>query len=133
MKRNVYPLHLGDLEMEVMETLWGLGAGDVRVVHQSLKTRWENHSNTVQSALERLCRKGILNREKQGHAYIYTPSMTRDELVARLVDDTLQRVKGSEPMPALAAFVDLAFEQDPRVLDELERLVGAYRSTGKGL
>lgn len=119
--------------MEVMKTLWELGQGDVRAVHQALMRSWDNHSNTVQSALERLCRKGVLGREKQSHAYIYTPLMTRDELVARLVDDTLQRVKGSEPMPALAAFVDLAFEQDPGVLDELERLLDTYRNAKKGL
>ncbi len=132
MSRSASPLTLGDLELAVLERLWALGSGDVRAVHQALTSRRDGHSNTVQSALERLFRKGILDRDKQGHAYVYTPLLGREELAARLIDEAFQRVKGSEPLPMLAAFLDLAAEQDPRVLDELERLLTAHRArTGK--
>jgi predicted transcriptional regulator len=117
--------------MEVLEQLWRLGSGDVRAVHVALSKGRDNHPNTVQSALERLFRKGLLDREKQSHAYIYTPRLTREELAARLIDETLQRVKGSEPLPMLAAFVDLAMGQDPAVLDELEQLLKARRAEQK--
>ncbi|HCZ33859.1 MAG TPA: penicillinase repressor [Holophagaceae bacterium] len=130
--RPLPPLTLGDLEMEVLEQLWRLGSGDVRAVHAAQNKGRDNHPNTVQSALERLFRKGLLDREKQGHAYIYTPRMTREELAARLIDDTLQRVKGPEPLPMLAAFVDLAMGQDPAVLDELELLLKARRAEQRG-
>lgn len=126
------PLTLGDLEMEVLEQLWKLGSGDVRAVHAALSKGRDNHSNTVQSALERLFRKGLLDREKQSHAYIYSPRLNREELAARLIDETLQRMKGSEPLPMLAAFVDLAAGQDPAVLDELEQLLKARRA-GRGV
>lgn len=119
--------------MEVLEQLWQLGSGDVRAVHMALSKGRDNHPNTVQSALERLFRKGLLDREKQSHAYIYTPRLTREELAARLIDETLQRVKGSEPLPMLAAFVDLAMGQDPAVLDELEQLLKARRAEQTGL
>ncbi len=122
------PLTLGDLEMEVLEQLWKLGSGDVKAVHAALTGGRENHPNTVQSALERLFRKGVLDREKRSHAFLYVPRVTREELAARLIEETLQRVKASESLPALAAFVDLAAEQDPRVLDELERLLRAHRA-----
>lgn len=122
------PLNLGDLEMEVLEQLWSLGSGDVRAVHAALSPGRDSHSNTVQSALERLFRKGLLDREKLSHAFIYSPRLNREELVARLIDETLQRVKGSEPLPMLAAFVDLAVAQDPKVLDELEELLRTHRA-----
>ena len=122
------PLNLGDLEMEVLEQLWKLGSGDVRAVHAALSSGRDGHSNTVQSALERLFRKGLLDREKLSHAFIYSPRLNREELVARLIDETLQRVKGSEPLPMLAAFVDLAVAQDPKVLDELEALLRTHRA-----
>lgn len=127
------PLTLGDLEMEVLELLWRLGPGDVRAVHAALSRDRDNHPNTVQSALERLFRKGLLDREKQSHAYIYTPRLSREGLAARLIDETLQRVKGPEPLPMLAAFVDLAMGQDPAVLDELEHLLKARRAERTGL
>ena len=126
------PLTLGDLEMQVLEQLWALGSGDVRVIHAALSGGRENHPNTVQSALERLHRKGVLDREKQSHAYIYSPRMTREALAVRLIEETLQRVNASEPMPTLAAFVDLAAEQNPNVLDELERLLKTHRARQQG-
>lgn len=122
------PLNLGDLEMQVLEQLWRLGSGDVRAVHAALSGERENHPNTVQSALERLYRKEILEREKQSHAYVYRPRLSREALAARLIDETLQRVRASEPLPTLAAFVDLAAEQDPGVIDELERLLQVHRA-----
>jgi predicted transcriptional regulator len=114
--------------MEVLEQLWKLGSGDVRAVHAALRSGRDSHSNTVQSALERLFRKGLLDREKLSHAFVYSPRLNREELVARLIDETLQRVKGSEPLPMLAAFVDLAVAQDPKVLDELEELLRTHRA-----
>ena len=129
MTRPLPPLTLGDLEMEVLEQLWKLSSGDVRAVHAALSKGRDNHPNTVQSALERLFRKGLLDREKQSHAYIYSPRLNREELAARLIDETLQRMKGSEPLPLLAAFVDLSLQnQDLRALEELERLVAERRA-----
>ncbi len=119
-------LTLGDLEMEVLEQLWTLGSGDVRAVHQALGG--DKHSNTVQSTLERLYRKGLLEREKRSHAYIYSSCVSREALAARLIDETLQRIKGAEPVPTLAAFMDMALdEQDDRMLDELEQLLATHR------
>lgn len=131
MAQSASSLTLGDLEMEVLERLWRMGSGDVRAVHAAQCKGRDNHPNTVQSALERLFRKGLLDREKHSHAYIYTPRLTREELAARLIDETLQRVKGSEPLPMLAAFVDLAMGQDPAVLNELEQLLKARRAEQK--
>lgn len=126
---NINPvLMLGDLEVEVLEQLWRLGAADVRAVHHGLAGERDNHPNTVQSALERLFRKGLLDREKRSHAYVYSPRLNREELAARLIEETLQRVNASEPLPTLAAFVDLAAEQDPSVLDKLELLLQAHRA-----
>lgn len=121
-------LTLGDLEVEVLEQLWKLGSGDVRAVHFALADGRDNHPNTVQSALERLFRKGLLDREKRSHAYIYSPKVNQSELAARLIEETLNRVRTSELMPTLAAFVDLAAEQDPAALDELERILQSHRA-----
>ncbi|MDP2876907.1 MAG: BlaI/MecI/CopY family transcriptional regulator [Holophaga sp.] len=132
MANTLSPLTIGDLEMEVLEQLWKLGSGDVKEVHAALTGGRDNHPNTVQSALERLFRKGVLEREKRSHAYLYSPLVTREELAARLIDEALHRVRMAEPMPTLAALVDLAAEQDPGVLDELERLVQAHRAKRTG-
>lgn len=125
----ITPLNLGDLEMEVLEQLWRLGSGDVRAVHAAQSKGRDNHPNTVQSALERLFRKGLLDREKLSHAYIYSPRLNREELAARLIDETLGRMNPAKPLPLLAAFVDLSLQnQDLGALEELERLVAERRA-----
>lgn len=131
--RPLPPLTLGDLEMEVLEQLWRLGSGDVRAVHAAQSKGRDNHPNTVQSALERLFRKGLLDREKQSHAYIYSPRLNREELAARLIEETLGRMNPAKPLPLLAAFVDLSLQnQDLGALEELERLVAERRSQIQG-
>jgi predicted transcriptional regulator len=127
------PLNLGNLEMQVLEQLWTLGSGDVRAVHQAIEIRREVHSNTVQSAMERLFRKGLLEREKTGHAYVYQPLISREDLAARLIEETLGRMNPSMPLPLLAAFVDLSLQrQDVGTLEELERLVAERRAQLRG-
>ncbi|MDP1832193.1 MAG: BlaI/MecI/CopY family transcriptional regulator [Geothrix sp.] len=129
MTRPLPPLTLGDLEMEVLEQLWRLGSGDVRAVHAAQDRGRDNQPNTVQSALERLFRKGLLDREKQGHAYIYRPRLNREELAARLIDETLGRMNPARPLPLLAAFVDLSLQnEDLGALEALERLVAERRA-----
>lgn len=129
MMRPSPSLNLGDLEMQVLEQLWTLGAGDVRAVHQAIASSRDVHSNTVQSAMERLFRKGLLEREKIGHAYVYEPRISREDLAARLIDETLGRMNPAKPLPLLAAFVDLSLQsQDSGALDELERLVAERRA-----
>ena len=123
------PLNLGALEMQVLEQLWSLGSGDVRAVHQAIGSSREVHSNTVQSAMERLFRKGLLEREKTGHAYLYQPRISREDLAARLIEETLGRMNPFKPLPLLAAFVDLSLQrQDMGTLEELERLVADRRA-----
>jgi predicted transcriptional regulator len=127
--RPAHSLNLGDLEMQVLEQLWALGSGDVRAVHQAIESSRDIHSNTVQSAMERLYRKGLLTREKTSHAYVYEPQISREDLAARLIEETLGRMSPAEPLPLLAAFVDLSLQRhDLGTLEELERLVAERRA-----
>jgi len=112
-----------------MEEIWTLGAGDVRAVHQAIVSIRDVHSNTVQSAMERLFRKGLLEREKISHAYVYKPRISREDLAARLIEETIGRMNPAKPLPLLAAFVDLSLQnQDPGTLEALERLVADRRA-----
>ena len=79
--------------------------------------------------MERLFRKGLLGREKTGHAYVYQPQISREDLAARLIEETLGRMNPSKPLPLLAAFVDLSLQNhDLGTLEELERLVAERRA-----
>jgi predicted transcriptional regulator len=118
---------LGELETAVLEHLWTKGPADVKAVHRTLGSRRGITLNTVQSTMERLFRKGLLAREKVSHAYVYSPSHTREELGALVVEDVVARLLKGEAVPVLQAFVDLSARTDEANLDRLEQLIAERR------
>jgi predicted transcriptional regulator len=113
-----------------MDALWRQGGQDAKSVHGDVGVRRGISPNTVQSTLERLYRKGLLVREKVSHAFLYTPAVQREELMARLIGDLVETLSDGRPEPMLAAFVDLAARTDEANLERLERLVAERRARG---
>src|SRR5262245_15903282 len=114
---------LGELEMAVMEHVWTTGPADVKAVHRAIGARRQITTNTVQSTMERLYRKGILAREKVSHAYVYSAARSREELTAAVVSDVVERLARGETDAMLAAFVDVAARAGDSTLARLETLI----------
>ncbi len=121
--------YLGELEIAVLEHLWTFGAADAKAVHRLVGTSRNISLNTVQSTMERLFKKELLNREKVSHAYLYAPAVTRESLMAEMIDNVVGKLSGGSSEAMLSAFVDLAERVDARSLDRLERLIEERRKT----
>lgn len=119
---------LGDLEFAVLEDIWAWGPSDTKTVHSRVGRSRSITLNTVQSTLERLFRKGLLQRTKISHAYQYSAALSREVLISKLVKSAVSRVAGSEPDALLSAFVDLAARADGNQLDRLEALIAQRRA-----
>jgi len=118
---------LGELEAAVMAYVWDAGPCDVKAVYAQVGRTRGITLNTVQSTMERLSRKELLDRRKVSHAYVYSARLSRETFGAGIVRDVVQRFLGGEPAPLLAAFVDLAAREGDEELDRLERLIAAKR------
>ena len=116
----------GTLELRVLEALWGLGReASVRDV---LDTFPSAAYTTVMTTMERLHRKGVLARRKDGRAFLYQPVSSREAMESGLVARTIEPLlRGGSAQPILSYFVDEVSRQDERLLDELERLVREKR------
>jgi len=117
----------GHLERRVLEALWRRrGAASVRdLVPEFAPAAY----TTLLTTLERLHRKGILTRARQGRAYAYAPRWGRDELTERLAARTLGGWL-RDPAAAgaiLSCFIDAVSDRDDRLLDELDRLIREKR------
>lgn len=121
------PALLGDLERAVMARLWESGPADAKAVHQAIGRPRRITLNTVQSTVERLHRKGLLDREKVSHAYVYAPRISREEFGAEVMHGVVRDLLGGELEPVLAAFVDLTARVGKDELSRLERLVSERR------
>ena len=119
---------LGKLEREMMQIIWQRGQVSVRDVHDELEGRIAY--TTLMTTLDRLYKKGLLAREKDGRAFVYTPRVSPEEFERGIAQDVLDALIGRSPdavEPVLACIVDAVSEHDRELLDELERLVKEKR------
>jgi predicted transcriptional regulator len=116
---------LGTLEREVMEELWRRGSASVRDVQQAFDERVAY--TTLMTTLDRLYRKKLLSRRKEGHAFLYTPRFSREEFERTVAKEVLDGLLEADAEPLLLHFVEAVSERDRRLLDELDRIVQEKR------
>ena len=121
----------GTLELRVMDLLWRRTGGlTVRDIQPDFPAA---AYTTLMTTMDRLHRKGVLARQKDGRAFVYAPVCTREEFESRLVTRALTPLlKGSAAQPILSFLVEEVSRQDDRLLDELERLVREKRRQQEG-
>ena len=115
---------LGTLERKTLEEVWRQKETNVRDVVAALDGNLAY--TTVMTTLDRLYKKGYLDRRKDKRAFVYTPRMSPEELrvglagdvIVGLIDGATKHVE-----PVLACIVDAVSDRDRELLDELERLV----------
>jgi predicted transcriptional regulator len=121
----------GSLELRVLDALWRRG-GEAAV--RDIQSEFPGSAyTTLMTTLDRLHRKGVLERRKIGRAFAYRPVSSRQELESGLVTRALQPLlQGESAQPILSFFVEEVSRQDDRLLDELERLVREKRRKQEG-
>lgn len=123
---------LGQLEREVMNCLWDAhGPQTVRDVLDTLPDRALAYT-TVMTVLDRLERKDMVGREKDGRAFRYSPIRARDELTASLMREALADA-GGDRTSALVHFAENVSEDEAAALRAaLERVTRYARKTPPG-
>jgi predicted transcriptional regulator len=110
----------GDLEAVVMHRVW---ASDkpvtVRELFDELRHERVIAYTTVMSTMDNLHRKGWLARAKEGKAYRYAPTASREEYSARLMHDAL--AGGGDTAAVLTHFVAQIGDDESRALREAVR------------
>jgi predicted transcriptional regulator len=81
---------------------------------------------TLMTTLDRLYKKKLLERHKDGRAFVYSAALSREEFEHGIREDVIEGLlgHGAEGVePVLACIVDKVSERDRELLDELDRLV----------
>jgi predicted transcriptional regulator len=119
---------LGPLELSVMEVVWATGQCNVRDVMQKLNRPLAY--TTVMTTLDRLFKKGLLDRLKQDRAFLYAASLSRRDWEQRragaLVEGFLGRPEPSREL-LLSCLVEAFGQHDAELLKELERRIRSKR------
>jgi predicted transcriptional regulator len=118
---------LGPFEQQLLQELWSHGSATVREliadgqIHQAY--------TTVMTTLDRLYKKGLLDRIAEGRAFRYTPRHTSEELQRVTALESIRQLLGSGDAHSLplSYLVEALSSHDAKLLDELQLLVERKR------
>jgi predicted transcriptional regulator len=112
---------LGPLETEIMQILWQEGTSTVKKVHRKLAQQRDIAYTTVMTTMSRLADKGMLQRERDGLAYVYTPVISEDEFVNLVVQQVLDGLLDDYSDTAISYMVDHLAKNNPTELRRLQQ------------
>ena len=110
----------GDLEAVIMHRVWDHGRPvTVRELFDELQQERVIAYTTVMTTMDNLHRKGWLTRVKEGKAYRYTATASREEYSARLMREALDG--GGDTQAVLSHFVAQMDGEESEVLRAVMR------------
>ena len=119
---------LGRLEFDLMQILWARGESNVRDVVQQLERPLAY--TTVMTTLDRLYKKGLLDRRMPDRAYLYSARFSQQEWERTQAENVLTNfLTGPQASRELllSSFLDAVGEHDTALLDELEKKIRRKR------
>ena len=126
--RDVTSSALGKLELQVLNEVWLRSEVSVRDVYLSFGETVAY--TTLMTTLDRLYKKRLLTRRKDGRAFVYLAAVSAQELDQGIREDVIDGLLGRDAetvRPVLACIVDAVSERDLKSLDELDRLIQKKR------
>ena len=119
---------LGQLEYSLMQILWARSECNVRDVARELDRPLAY--TTVMTTLERLYKKGLLDRRMPERAFVYSARMSREAWEIQWAENVVANFfAGPHPSRELlvSSFLEAVGEHDAALLDELEKKIRTKR------
>jgi predicted transcriptional regulator len=117
----------GELQAQAMAALWRLGAGTVEQVRGELPPRYRGAYNTVQTVLNRLADRGLLERRREGRGFVYRPRLSEAEYLSGTIRRTLSGASSDARQAALASIIGGLRPEEAAELEELARQARSAR------
>ncbi len=122
---------MGDLEADVMAVVWEKGKATVQEVQEQLAPRRTLAYTTVMTVMSRLAEIGLLNREKDGRAYVYSPAVAQDRAAGSILQSLIKRLYAGATGKAIAQLLETEENVDDAELERLEKLIRSKREGRK--
>lgn len=90
-------LELAPLELDCMNALWPMGEGTVREIRDRLAPRRPRAYTTIMTIMDRLARKGIVERRKVGRAYRYRANLSAEDARTHAVEQVVDHFFAGSP------------------------------------
>ena len=111
---------VGELEAAVLEALWSADALATPEVYQRVGLPRGLAYTTILTVLQRLHRKGLVTRQEQGKAHVYSPAITHAQFAERR-GQVLAGALVELGSAGVSAFLNEAGRLDPEVVNLIRR------------
>src|SRR5580698_11446741 len=91
---TTFSAQLGPLERQVLRAVWARGTATVREVRADGKI-WQTYP-TIMTTMDRLFKKGLLNRVPDGRAFRYSARYSSEELERVTAENSIRKLLRSE-------------------------------------
>lgn len=125
-------LKLDDLQLKVMQVLWREGEVGVSGIQEQLKAEEDRELaiTTLNTVLQRLYKRGIVNYRKEGRQYIYRAEVTEKETQSSMASSLIDKLfKGKSSVLVNHLLESSAFDQDE--LEDLKKKIAAAQQKKK--
>ena len=95
---------LNQTELDVLKLFWKNGRLSARELHEKACQQLEWSYSTTRTVLERMARKGLLNKEQFHGLYLYTPAISKPAGLARFVRHFAEHVLETDLAPVVNLF-----------------------------
>jgi predicted transcriptional regulator len=119
----------GELQTQIMGVLWRLGSGTVEEVRSALPPRYRGAYNTVQTVLNRLVERDLLERERQGRGFTYRPVVSEAEYLSQNIDRALAGASSQARQAVLASLLGGLEQSEFDELRDLAQQAGVRRGS----
>ncbi|HXI38980.1 MAG TPA: BlaI/MecI/CopY family transcriptional regulator [Bryobacteraceae bacterium] len=114
-----------DAELEILNVLWQRGASTVRDVFEALSKTKPIGYTTVLKFMQIMAEKGLVRRDEEQRAHVYTATVPQVETQRQMVSDLLRRAfDNSASQLVMQALANK--KTSPQELAEIRRLLDAY-------
>lgn len=109
-------------ELDLLQTLWPLGAATARQVHDAMQAgRPDVTYATVLRLMQIMHAKGLLSRDDSQRAHVYAPAQAQDSLQTNLLKDLIQKAFSGSAKALVLAALRSGISKKER--EEIERLL----------
>lgn len=127
-KKTVTTVQPSEFELQILGALWEHGSGTVRQVLDWLADGKARAYTSVLSVMQVMHKKGLLGveKEREGLAHVFTPLVTREQVVVPLLQGLVAKIFGGRSRVAVQQLMNAdhvkgdEIQQLRQLLDEIE-------------
>lgn len=119
-------VHPTPREIHLLGLLWANGPATVRDLHERFGRRPKPAYTSLQTNLNAMLQKGLVERSLQDRSHVYTAAVSREQIERQVMADVVQRIFDGDTVRLVATAL-ITKGADEQELDRLQALIDEAR------